>query len=226
MARKAKNKRTEGFVSEGEVDTLVIPWREGETGGRALARAMFDPQARHATIAGSFAKPIIGNGPQASVTEAHAALGEEVAKAAGGDLTIASRMLASQAVSLDAIFTELARRSSNNLGCYPETVERYMRLALKAQSACRSTLEALAKLHQPREQTVRHVHVNEGGQAIVADQFHHHSGGGENGKTADQSDATGNIGRGAALPGPDKIGQAMPITSREGQTALPNARRD
>ena len=41
---------------------------------------------------------------------------------------------------------------------------------MKAQSNCRTTLEALAKLHQPREQTVRHIHVNDGGKAIVADQ--------------------------------------------------------
>ncbi|OYU35259.1 MAG: hypothetical protein CFE35_09710 [Novosphingobium sp. PASSN1] len=46
------------------------------------------------------------------------------------------------------------------------TRRRYMRLALKAQAACRSTLEALARLHQPREQTVKHVHVSEGGQAV------------------------------------------------------------
>jgi hypothetical protein len=34
-------------------------------------------------------------------------------------------------------------------------------------------LEALAKLHQPREQTVKHVHVNEGGQTVVTDHFRH-----------------------------------------------------
>lgn len=59
-----------------------------------------------------------------------------------------------------------------NLGEYPQAMERYTRLALKAQGNCRATLEALAKLHQPREQTVKHVHVNEGGQAVVADHFH------------------------------------------------------
>lgn len=73
---------------------------------------------------------------------------------------------------------------------YPEAFERYMRLALKSQSACRATLDALVKIHQPREQTVRHVHVNDGGQAIVADQFHHRTGERENGKSINQSDAT------------------------------------
>jgi hypothetical protein len=72
------------------------------------------------------------------------------------------------------MFTELAPRAAVNMGQYLDASERYMRLALKAQGNCRSTLEALGKLHQPREQTVKHVHVNEGAQAIVADQFHQH----------------------------------------------------
>jgi hypothetical protein len=42
-----------------------------------------------------------------------------------------------------------------------------MRLVLRAQANCRATLEALAKLHQPREKVVQHIQVNEGGQAIA-----------------------------------------------------------
>jgi hypothetical protein len=38
-------------------------------------------------------------------------------------------------------------------------------------------LDTLAKLRQPREQTMRHVRVKEGGRAIVADEFHKHAGG-------------------------------------------------
>jgi hypothetical protein len=34
---------------------------------------------------------------------------------------------------------------------YLDAAERYGRLAMKAQGNCRATLEALAKLHQPRE---------------------------------------------------------------------------
>ena len=86
-----------------------------------------------------------------------------------------------------------ARRAANNMGEYINATERHGRLALKAQSNCRATLEALAKLHQPREQTVRHVHVNEGGQAVVADQFHLQIGGPENADRAEQPHATGCI---------------------------------
>lgn len=82
-----------------------------------------------------------------------------------------------------------------------------MRLALKAPSASRTTLEALAKLHQSREQTVRHVHVNQGGQAAVADRFHHHAGGSENAESVKQSHATGPAGECAALFGADASGE-------------------
>ena len=88
-------------------------------------------------------------------------------KAEAGDMTFVSRMLATQAVALDTIFGEFTRRSSLNMGSHLDAAERYARLALKAQANSRATLEALAKLHQPREQIVRHVHVNDGGQAIV-----------------------------------------------------------
>lgn len=40
-------------------------------------------------------------------------------------------------------------------------------IALKAQANCRATLEALVKLHQPREQTVKHVHVRIGVPALM-----------------------------------------------------------
>lgn len=149
-----------------------------------------------------------------------------------GDLALASSLMTAQALTLDAIFTELARRMAiNMLGENPLAMETYGRLALKAQAQSRATLEALAKLHQPKEQTVRHVHVNEGGQAVIADEFHHHQhgniGGSENAGTDGQPYATGTrkAGRGPALPGPDPFGSAVPLTSREGQPEVPHARR-
>lgn len=99
------------------------------------------------------------------------AVQERANSAADGDLAFASRMLAAQAVTLDTIFTEMARRMALNMGEYLGATETYGRIAMKAQAQSRATLEALAKLHQPREQTVRHVHVNEGGQAAAANQI-------------------------------------------------------
>jgi len=67
-----------------------------------------------------------------------------------GDMSGMESLLVAQATALDAIFTELARRAALNMGEYLSASERYMRLALKAQSQCRTTVEALAQLKNPR----------------------------------------------------------------------------
>ncbi len=76
-------------------------------------------------------------------------------QAASDDMAFASRILTAQVARLDTMFTELTRRAALNVGEYLSAAERYARLALRAQSNGRATLEALAKLHQPREQTGR-----------------------------------------------------------------------
>jgi hypothetical protein len=58
--------------------------------------------------------------------------------------------LATQAVALNAIFTEMARRSGLNMGEYVSASESYMKLALKAQAQCRATIETLAAIKNPR----------------------------------------------------------------------------
>lgn len=138
---------------------------------------------------------------------------------------IAAPMLPAHLMNFAAVLIA-PQASTISLVHYPDAADRYMRLALKAQAACRSTLEALARLHQPREQTVKHVHVNEGGQAVVADHFHQHTGDRENGKSVKQSDATDPAGAIAALPSPDPLGNGVPVPGSEGQATLQNARRD
>ena len=207
--------------------TPVVESTKGETREVMMARVMLGPNTRHGIIGSTFAGYAIANGddrpPLMECIKHVGAIGD---RAAVGDIAFASRMLAAQAVTLDTMFTELARRAALNMGEYINAAERYARLALKAQGNSRATLEALAKLHQPREQTVRHVHVNQGGQAIVAEQFHHHTGGRQNVEPAEQSHATGGAGAGAALPGADAIGDIMPSPGGIRPAAMSDARRD
>lgn len=226
MARKAKADPGEGLVAPGEASKLEVKKRADEKLGRTMARITLDPQTRNANLAMSFGSQMFGDRLTPDIGESSAVLAEEIERAMKGDLSLATRIYTSQAISLDALFTEMARRSGNNMGQYPDAADRYMRLALKAQSACRSTLDGLARLHQPREQTVRHVHVNEGGQAVVADHFHQHTGDRENAKSVKQSDATRPAGNSAALPSPDAPGNGVPIPCREREAAMQNARRD
>lgn len=217
-------KRPDGSMKPN--NALTVEQTTEETGAQAMARKLLQPTLKNAAAASAFTGKMMGSDLELPGIGDYADHVHAVAReAAGGDLAMASKILAAQAITLDSMFAELARRAAMNMGEYINAAERYGRLALKAQSNCRATLEALAKLHQPREQTVRHVHVNEGGQAVVADQFHHHAGAAENGKSVKQSDATGPAGRSAALPSPDPFGSGMPIPGGEWQAAMQDARR-
>jgi hypothetical protein len=76
-------------------------------------------------------------------------------------------MLVAQAHTLEAIFHELAKRSALNMGEYVNAAETYMRLALKAQSQCRATIETLALIKNPSPVTfVRQANVAHGPQQV------------------------------------------------------------
>ena len=66
-----------------------------------------------------------------------------------GNMKPVEAMLYGQAMALQTIFTNLARRSAMNAGEYLDAADKYMRLALKAQSQCRATLETLAEIKNP-----------------------------------------------------------------------------
>jgi hypothetical protein len=199
----------------------------GETEQQTMTRVMIEPYWRHGLVAKGIVDKSVGKLPGApQFDDFGRALRDKAELVSKGDLKLASDLLVAQAHSLDAIFTEFARRAALNMGDYLGATETYARIALKAQANCRGTLEALMKLHQPREQTVKHVHVNEGGQAVVADHFHQHPGVRKNGESIKQSDATGAAGECAALPSPDPEGNGVPIPGRKREAAVQNARRN
>lgn len=204
--------------------TIQLKQDPNRSPGKIVADALLEHDFRHGHAAASFAyrmlgpeadKPGIGDSADFIVKRAKAA--------AAGELDFASHSLASQALTLDAMFTEYARIAALNIGNTAAT-EIFARLAMKAQAQGRATLEALAKMHQPREQTVKHVHINEGGQAVVADHFH--AGGKENAESVKQSDATGAAGERAALPSPNPERDGVPIPSRKREAAMSYARGD
>ena len=85
----------------------------------------------------------------------------------GGDLLTLERILTAQAVSLNAIFGELARIGHCNLFKVPDVAERYLRLALKAQGQSRATVETLAAIKNPPMVFARQANINNGGQQQV-----------------------------------------------------------
>jgi hypothetical protein len=81
------------------------------------------------------------------------AIEDQVKDAQTGDLNRTEAMLIAQAHTLDAIFNELAQRAAANMGQYMNATDLYLRLALKAQSQCRATLETLAEIKFPKSAT-------------------------------------------------------------------------
>lgn len=75
-------------------------------------------------------------------------LRERIKKVQGGDMQPVEAMLFGQAMTLETIFTNLARRATSQE--YLKQFQAYLGLALKAQAQCRATLEALAEIKNPR----------------------------------------------------------------------------
>jgi hypothetical protein len=72
-------------------------------------------------------------------------------EACSGELGNIETMLAAQAITLDSIFHRLAVQAHQNIGHHSNAVDVYLRLGLKAQNQCRSTIEALASMKSPRQ---------------------------------------------------------------------------
>jgi hypothetical protein len=157
---------------------VELQLRPGVPEGQIYAEGELQPHIRHAALGaaltGSFFKE------QGNVQDRAAALKDTCAQVRDGKLDVAQDILTAQATTLDAMFTEFMRRGLANIGQYPESVDRYMRLAFKAQAQCRATVEAMDRLNRGGEQIIKHIHVdNRGGQAVIADTVHT---GGQNGK--------------------------------------------
>ncbi|WP_158664405.1 hypothetical protein [Cupriavidus metallidurans] len=72
----------------------------------------------------------------------------QAARVVAGDLKGLEAMLTCQANTLDAMFNRLAARAAQ---CeFLPQMETYLRHALRAQSLCRATVEALGELKNPR----------------------------------------------------------------------------
>ena len=74
-------------------------------------------------------------------------LAEQTKASNDGDLRRAEAMLTTQAHTLDAIFNNLATKATS--AEYMKALDQYLKLALRAQSQCRATWEALSAIKNP-----------------------------------------------------------------------------
>ena len=136
--------------------------REGDTPERAITRALVQPEVQAASIIQSF------DSTNLDINLLSSELREQTAAIQSGDMSRAEAMLGAQAHTLDALFSNLARRASSNMTAgYGDAAERYLRLALKAQAQSVRTIEALAELKAPKAiQFIGQANIAQGHQQI------------------------------------------------------------
>lgn len=93
-----------------------------------------------------------------------ATLRDQAAAVQTGDLAHAEAMLINQASSLQALFVRLTERAMEQT--HMPNLEGFMRLALRAQSQCRATMETLAAIKNPPIVYARQANVTSGPQQI------------------------------------------------------------
>jgi hypothetical protein len=93
-----------------------------------------------------------------------AELRESIDSINDGNMKRCEGMLITQAHALQSIFTNLSRRALNQE--YMKNLEAFLRLALKAQSQCRQTLETLSTLKNPPVVYAKQANISTGPQQV------------------------------------------------------------
>ena len=94
-----------------------------------------------------------------------ATLRDQAAAVNGGDLSQAEAMLINQASALQALFVRLSEKAM--VQTHIPNLEGFMRMALRAQSQCRATLETLATIKNPPQVSfVKQANIAAGPQQI------------------------------------------------------------
>jgi len=129
-----------------------------------LAELAIDAPTTNGMVASMFTSKTMT--VELGLSEMVLALHRQVDAVQQGDMKGAESMLLSQSVTLNAIFAEMARRAAMNMNGNIQATETYMRMALKAQSQSRSTLETLSAIKNPPIVFAKQANITTGQQQV------------------------------------------------------------
>lgn len=118
--------------------------RHEETTGKTLARTITSPEILSASIL-----TICQSSNHSHISEMIGELKQQSAAIHADDLSRVESMLIAQAHTLDGLFAKLTSQALTS--GHMDKMECYMKLALKAQSQARATLQTLSELKMPRQ---------------------------------------------------------------------------
>ncbi|WP_187829826.1 hypothetical protein [Labrys sp. KNU-23] len=128
---------------------------------KSQAILMTHPAVNAAAIIEKFSASALG---EPGIELIAAAVGGNIDKVQAGSMSGCEAMLMGQAVALQSLFMSLSRRAAAQ--DYLKQYETYLRLALKAQSQCRATLETLAAIKNPPVVFARQANIANGPQQV------------------------------------------------------------
>jgi hypothetical protein len=154
-------KRSKSFSSNGrkKPDPEATAGREN---GRETATLVTQGVAGNAAVVRRWGRGVYGSG-ELDLAGLYGGIRDAADRVHRGELQDAESLLMAQATSLNTVFTTLMLRAGTATDV--ERFERYLRLALKAQSQCRATCEAIAMLKHPPV-FAQHANIAHGNQQI------------------------------------------------------------
>lgn len=156
------------------ITTLVVPeanrkelrrrLSQGKTPAEDIAGLLVEGIGPNTLVASEFLGGSVVPESQVDLTALYVAMDLSSTAVAKGDLRGVEKMLAAQTVSLNGIFVALSQWAKN--ARVMDNMNRYMRLALRAQSQCTRTAEVLATMLNPPVVIARQANVVQGDQQV------------------------------------------------------------
>lgn len=137
--------------------SVIVPMHNGEDPDEAVAKILTMPEV------GAAGTIRVLNDIH-DVNALTKILSQQTADVIGGNMTRPEAMLLSQAHTLDALFNSLVMKGLGQT--HMPHYESFLRLAYKAQSQCRSTLQALSDIKNPSVVYAKQANITNGNQQI------------------------------------------------------------
>ena len=164
MTRKTASAAGEQPTLSNARDTLKTEDHKGKSRERIMAELGLRSIVSNVNTARTFRKGGVG---ELDLTESVGVMRGMVNAVRAGDMAGLEETLTTQAVALDAIFNEMARRAALNMSEYLNATEIYLRLGLKAQAQCRATLQTLFEMKNPQPVAfVKQANISTGPQQV------------------------------------------------------------
>jgi hypothetical protein len=145
-AKKTQNDDLGRAVPNAVQRPMLVPKAHDESEERAYVRALLRPQVNNALTLANVMKRDFG---ERSLNDLVEELEAQTKAVNQGNLAKPEALLLAQSITLDVLFNKLARIADLNIFTNIDAAERLFRLALKAQSQSRSTVETLGLLKNP-----------------------------------------------------------------------------